>query len=438
MKVYPKNSFDRFGDDLNEEILQYLTFEDKIRLECVSKQWQRCVFKKQYVIEIRKGFKPTQDSLDKLSRRSIIYLLCNICEIRVKTFESVLKKCPNIIKVNIQLKVNSKVLSLIGQYCHHIRSLKLSDISFKDVTFFRDNGHKLEELILMAGNFGQIYKYCPNVKKVFAYNLSWFSEVSEILPNNVEQINTKWNESCFSIEADNIFTDCYQLEILADKCSQTLKILNIRFLCTEPEKQKISVVSKESIKEWIDCITRFENLQSLTLGFYYLNITEPIDDCLSLIGQKCNKLLKLDVTIGYSVAISEKLLDVFSEFKAIKKLKIFAWNKVLPGSVKCFKHCKQLNELDIKCNDISEDFFANIASFVPKLKSLKISPSFSRYSDSCIKPFDSMENIEKVTFDVGNRYAVWYFGKCLSNEMSGPFAKYVVPVNDNCGYIIFC
>ena len=31
--VYPKNSFDRFGDDLTEEILQYLTFEDKIRLD---------------------------------------------------------------------------------------------------------------------------------------------------------------------------------------------------------------------------------------------------------------------------------------------------------------------------------------------------------------------------------------------------------------------
>ena len=31
---------DRFGDDLTELILQYLTFEDKVRLECVSKQWR--------------------------------------------------------------------------------------------------------------------------------------------------------------------------------------------------------------------------------------------------------------------------------------------------------------------------------------------------------------------------------------------------------------
>ena len=51
MKVNAKNSFDRLGDDLTELILQYLTFEDKVRLECVSKQWRRLVFNKQFVIE---------------------------------------------------------------------------------------------------------------------------------------------------------------------------------------------------------------------------------------------------------------------------------------------------------------------------------------------------------------------------------------------------
>ena len=42
--VYGNDSMLRFGDDLTEEVLQYLTLEDKIRLECVSKQWQRCVY----------------------------------------------------------------------------------------------------------------------------------------------------------------------------------------------------------------------------------------------------------------------------------------------------------------------------------------------------------------------------------------------------------
>ena len=57
--VYEKDSMDRLGDDLTEVILQYLTFKDKIRLECVSKQWQRCVYQRQFVIEI------TEDVNDK-------------------------------------------------------------------------------------------------------------------------------------------------------------------------------------------------------------------------------------------------------------------------------------------------------------------------------------------------------------------------------------
>ena len=44
---YRRDSFeDRFCDDLCEEILQYLSLEDKLKLEGVSKQFQRTVLKK--------------------------------------------------------------------------------------------------------------------------------------------------------------------------------------------------------------------------------------------------------------------------------------------------------------------------------------------------------------------------------------------------------
>ena len=66
MKVYAKNSFDRFGDDLTELILQYLTFEDKVRLECVSKQWRRLVFNKQFVLDINHFKSADINSLDRL------------------------------------------------------------------------------------------------------------------------------------------------------------------------------------------------------------------------------------------------------------------------------------------------------------------------------------------------------------------------------------
>ena len=147
-KVYAKNSFDRFGDDVYEEILQYLTFEDKIRLECVSKQWKRCVYQRQYVIEVFDlDISNTHNSLNRLSKLKVYKRKLN-----VKAFQSVLKKCPNIKTVFIGINVESKVLSMIGRYCHCIKSLKYRKInpsmiaSFRTKKFFRMYGHKLEEL----------------------------------------------------------------------------------------------------------------------------------------------------------------------------------------------------------------------------------------------------------------------------------------------------
>ncbi len=44
-RKYSKDSFDRFGDDLCQLLLSYLTINDKIKFECISKQWQTLVFK---------------------------------------------------------------------------------------------------------------------------------------------------------------------------------------------------------------------------------------------------------------------------------------------------------------------------------------------------------------------------------------------------------
>lgn len=49
-RQFSADSFDRFGDDLCELLLSYLSFNDKIRLECVSKQWKRLVYSKQLVL----------------------------------------------------------------------------------------------------------------------------------------------------------------------------------------------------------------------------------------------------------------------------------------------------------------------------------------------------------------------------------------------------
>ena len=58
-KIVSKNSQsfdDRICDDLSEVLLQFLPLDDKLRLECVSKQFQRTVFQKQFPITLQKTF----------------------------------------------------------------------------------------------------------------------------------------------------------------------------------------------------------------------------------------------------------------------------------------------------------------------------------------------------------------------------------------------
>ena len=146
---YRKDSMDRFGDDLTEEVLQYLKFNDKVRLECVSKQWKRCVFEKQSVIKI----------LDE------------------KTFKSLVKKIPIIKKVILLRPVSGEMFGLINQYCLRIRSLDFRYYSndCKTLDFFRMYGHKLEELSIRelwnSRKTKEILDLCPNIKKLAVGNI---------------------------------------------------------------------------------------------------------------------------------------------------------------------------------------------------------------------------------------------------------------------------
>ena len=425
---YRKDSMDRFGDDLTELILSYLTFEDKIRLECVSKQWKNAmvtVFKKQLAIEI-------------------VYKWEDKHKMFINGLITVLKKCPNIIKVRISTDIEkqlairprirspmkSELLSLIGQYCPNIKSLTIDSEGIENKPFFRQNGTKLEELILCDTD--------SDIKSYLEQDIEKFKEFLRFLPNLKNFRNfilTEDKEILPKLEKINIWLNIdYQrvnnLKIITVKYSQTMKIL----------KLILSNLTAEELKACIDCISRFENLTFL--GLNICKTQQPIDDCLSLIGQKCNKLLKLDLFIDNSVQISDQFFDVFTHFKSIKKLTIGLSHKtVLSGNVESFKHCEQLIELDIRHNELTEDFFANIDSFVPKLRLLTITTE-KQFSDSFINLIQSLKCIQKFEYNFRNKLfkktntKYWYFGKSASEVMLSPNGMNVKRVNHNCSSLI--
>ena len=78
---------DRICDDLCEEILQYLSLEDKLKFEGVSKQFQRTIFEKHYelTIDTYNGY----------------YLYIEDIFIDMKSLKVLLKKCPNITSIEM-------------------------------------------------------------------------------------------------------------------------------------------------------------------------------------------------------------------------------------------------------------------------------------------------------------------------------------------------
>ena len=96
---FRRDSFsDRVCDDLSQILLKYLSLEDKLKLECVSKQFQRTVFQKHYVFDERfLNFLFKGNTFVSESR-----LRGSSSDPRVgrnrylNGFSSILKKCPNI------------------------------------------------------------------------------------------------------------------------------------------------------------------------------------------------------------------------------------------------------------------------------------------------------------------------------------------------------
>ena len=178
--------------------------------------------------------------------------------LNINAFESVVKKCPNVKKVILRFEIDSSVLLMIGQYCPRIKLLGYRRIfnSWKAIDdriydFFRDYGHKLEELIVCETNeaFNQYLQHCPNRKTISINDINFiFNEDKEFLIR-LEKIKSVIEMSSNSF--DNQFSKLMnELKILSDKYSKTMKSLNIRLFNLTAEELKTS----------IECIARFENL----------------------------------------------------------------------------------------------------------------------------------------------------------------------------------
>ncbi|CAG2116074.1 unnamed protein product, partial [Medioppia subpectinata] len=113
-QLFAKNSMDRFGDDLCALLVSYISLEDRFRLECVSKQFQRTVFGS--VVDIT------------LSDEFIIYLMSGTL-INTQLLATIARKFTNIGSIDcreITYGFYGKISHMLKTFrdnCRHLREI---------------------------------------------------------------------------------------------------------------------------------------------------------------------------------------------------------------------------------------------------------------------------------------------------------------------------
>ena len=128
---FSADSMDRLGDDLCQHILSYLTFEDKHRLKCVSKQWE-------YLINIQQNQMDLYHSRNRYHRRHYDdysrrncqpFVFTNNTDDDCNRLKNLVTKCPNIRTITLgNVCIDRNIIAFIDQFCQRLNALRVKDV----------------------------------------------------------------------------------------------------------------------------------------------------------------------------------------------------------------------------------------------------------------------------------------------------------------------
>ncbi|XP_054155925.1 uncharacterized protein LOC128954374 [Oppia nitens] len=226
------DSFDRFGDDLAELLFTYLPIDDKLRLESVSKQWQSLIFTGQTHLVLD----------DKLFKRmSFEMTLKNVK--KLKLFETVVKKCPNISTVIVKdINFFDGLLYLLIKHCNQLTHLSIGQ---KVTEFWPIVDAIFEAFIDRFGQQLQTFKFDGNNNNK-QFNRQLLYKVCDRLPHlktvEITGSDDLFTDSHFRVNRLPIGLKSFNVNLsnkqsltlfskFADTYGQQIRSLNISVMC---------------------------------------------------------------------------------------------------------------------------------------------------------------------------------------------------------------
>ncbi|CAG2115270.1 unnamed protein product [Medioppia subpectinata] len=351
-QIYAKDSLDRFGDDLCELLLSYLTFEDRFRCECVSKQFRRKIF----------------ESVVDITFRDNCQHLCRIdCHFRSNPKKWIQEFGPLVTGISSFKASDKQSLT----HCHRLSQLSVESLA--DV--FDTTSGQLLAMNLKA--FDVEYNAIENSVQLvsfFAGNQSlntfaiycnirteeWFHELTDQLSRltQLRQLRLRLHlpngENSLSESLRTIGLNCKQLKRLALNLKSNHKVFN---------------------GQTLDSLRCYRQLKQLNLTLYD-TIAGKVLKPLKL----CHRLTHLRLNLR---TINAKLFANCAEhWPRLHYLLIFTSDTTR----ECLSHLSRLPALkklvlqSRETTQLSDNDFNDLLSRSPKLKSLTINRSIKCYS----------------------------------------------------------
>jgi hypothetical protein len=302
------DSFERFGDDLCQLLLSYLSINDKIKFESISKQWQRLVFNQQK----KKLFIQSKEDYDSIKMSETL-------RNNVQIFENLIKNLKFLEVIQIHNRINDRMIYFVSKYCKNLKKIYfIGSILKSDLIYLGLNcGQSLKSVVFLQlsdCNHNQelfpLLSMSPNLK-TFKSNTDLKPIISQFMP----KLEELYVNDVLSFEELKTFSDLYFKQI---------KKLRIYLNFRNHSNEDLNIALKE--------LSRFQNLKSLRLEIKtfndWMNNKSQIDCSLIMIAKNCKKLKTFDFALVFNEFIDSKyvfnrpLFQIFGKFNALKVLTI--------------------------------------------------------------------------------------------------------------------
>ncbi|XP_054155934.1 uncharacterized protein LOC128954384 [Oppia nitens] len=311
-----KDSFDRFGDDLCQLLLQYLLIEDKVRLESVSKQWSTLIFNTQNYLIFDVKLLETFNPIDWQSYRKSFDCFCNRFGQQLLTF-----------------KFDEIYTPTNRQLFENLSNLKTLDVNHIEST---------EQL------FNKCLNCLPNLTTIdirtngrISLGFDVILAVNKLLPKTIQSLTVRLDNRSLNLLAEDL-EDYRNLTILSAGLSQMQQL-----------KQLVI---------------------SLPVGFGTVHTIR----LLTTIGRRCRQLKKFGISINKLIDNSVDIFAAINEHMSpqLRRLTVNCYpvdeQSVLTSS--SLKRLHRLTHLTLRVYSrqiIGDCFFNNIHRNLPRLQYIR-------------------------------------------------------------------